>query len=81
MSTENKTPEPEPEITDEEALEWLNRHCLSIKIGNATRDYVGSWQVKGDILESARTAIKRLKEGEKEREQLQAPIETNPQNR
>lgn len=62
MNSDSVTPE---DISDKEALAWLDGHCTSIRISNDAGQYVGSWQVPKGILAAAKTAMARITEGER----------------
>lgn len=49
------------EITDQEALEWLNENCISFTIGNSKRERVGFWHVEtGKLLDSVKKLMARI---------------------
>ena len=49
------------EITDDEAIWWLNNRCLSFRVGNECGHFIGSWNnLDGDIIKTAKQAMLRI---------------------
>lgn len=44
------------------AIEWLNKYGLSLKIGNDKQQTIGHWNINGDILRTVNIARDRIKE-------------------
>lgn len=57
-------------ITDEEALWWINNRCLGFKIGNEKGEFVGYWGVdeNQDFLETVKDVMSRITPREEENE-------------
>ena len=52
------------EITDDEAMFWLDANCLSFRVGNDKRQFVANFNVnqEGGLLEAAKLAMLRFRE-------------------
>ena len=52
------------EISDDEAMFWLDANCLSFRIGNEKRQFQAHFNVslEGGLLESAKQAMLRFRE-------------------
>lgn len=52
------------EISDDEAMFWLDENCLSFRIGNDRRQFQASFNVslEGGMLEAAKLAMLRFRE-------------------
>lgn len=48
-----------------EIVLFLDKHCLSIKLGNEQGHFLGHWNCEGDFLETADRARKRLSQSGK----------------
>lgn len=57
------------DITDEEALWWLNHRCLSFRVGNIQRQFVGSFNVEEDgLIETTKCAMVRMNKADEEQQ-------------
>lgn len=58
--------EQSDEISDDEAMFWLDANCLSFRIGNDKRQFVAHFNVnsEGGLLEAAKLAMLRFREKE-----------------
>lgn len=54
------------DISDDEALFWLDNNCLSFRVGNDRRQFQASFNVslEGGLLVAAKEAMMRLREKE-----------------
>ena len=52
------------EITDDEAMFWMDANCLSFRVGNDKRQFVANFNVnqEGGLLEAAKLAMLRFRE-------------------
>lgn len=43
-----------------DAIKFLDRQCLSIKLGNNSGQFIGHWNCEGDFLHTVETARQRI---------------------